>query len=209
MAAPLRASSTSPRPKTWPAARSQRAPAPPQPKAPTSHLQHSSAASGPDTSWSWRTLKTTTTHWTVRFNIFKCLPALSVFVRVLKKRSGLWLDGSSNFRRKDNKTQPSYTNSYIGWFTINCLLNYWYSALMYILCILFISYYCMSKWNDQSEMWQQEACWIWPKQNKCSGAMQWKGQSVCIAQFYGLCRSFHEVYFNSELSNNVFRENQC
>lgn len=66
-AAALRASTTSLQPKTWPAPRSLQAPPPPPPpKPPTSHLRRSSAASGPDTSWSWRTSKTTTTLWTAR-----------------------------------------------------------------------------------------------------------------------------------------------
>lgn len=63
--AALRASATNLRPKTWPAPRSPPAPPPPPPRATTSHQRCSSGASGPGTSWSWRTSKTTTTPWTV------------------------------------------------------------------------------------------------------------------------------------------------
>lgn len=70
-AAALRVSGTSLQPKTWPAAQRLRAPPPPPPKPPTSppppppRSSSSSVANGPDTSWSWRASKTTTTPWRV------------------------------------------------------------------------------------------------------------------------------------------------
>lgn len=184
-AAPLRVSSTSLQLQTCPAPLSLQAPRCLRTKLPTSRLLCSSAARSPDTSWSWRTLKTTTTRWIILHNAWseKIVPVTSACT------------GPCHLCLIENKKMlPSYLN-------MHCLLHSCVSAHSFCVTLI-ILHYCMFKFYIG--VIQHKEGWFDQKKSKAMRLCNGIRQSVPISQYHNIKAFAHTCWIFCLKVNRVF-----